>query len=173
VKNKFRIRTLPLNGDALWAVRTLVEMAEKKGSFAQNHYLVPGRPNKLPPGSDRYKSHFDPLRPAGSYRKAWESLRAEAGKEYPRLLAVRRYDLRHNACTKLLEDPRVAERTIEEMMGHRLNSRTKDRYSHIRLQKKIAAVEILESGHTSSEKKRPQATQKLASSTARYFFPIS
>jgi integrase len=173
VKNKFRIRTLPLNGDALWAVKTLLEMAEKKGAFANNHYLIPARPKRVPAGADRHKSHFDPMRPAGSYRRAWENLRKEAGKEFPRLLTIRRYDLRHNACTKLLEDPRVAERTIEEMMGHRLNSRTKERYSHIRLQKKIAAVEILESNHTSPEKKKPQTTQKLASSTARYFFPIS
>jgi integrase len=175
VKNKFRIRTLPLNSDARWAVAELLELAAKKGSYLPGHYLIPGRPKRLDAQhqGERYRTHYDPSRPAGSYRRAWESLRKEAGKKFPRLLTFRRYDLRHNPATKLLEDPRVSDRTIEEMMGHRLNSRTKERYSHIRMQKKLAAVEILESGHTSPEKKRPQATQKLASSTARYFFPIS
>jgi integrase len=176
VKNKFRIRTLPLNEDARWAVSELLEMSAKKGSYLPNHYLIPGRPKRLPTGvrSDPYKAHYDPTRPAGSFRKAWESLRKEAGKKYPRLLTLRRYDLRHNPCTKLLEDPRVSERTIEEMMGHKLNSRTKERYSHIRMSKKLVAVEILCSGHAPvtevTPKKPVQVAKNIQSSTLAFLF---
>jgi integrase len=84
----------------------------------------------------------------GSWKKAWYALRKEAGKRFPRLLTIRRYDLRHNAATKLLENPDISERTIEEMMGHKLNSRIKERYSHIRMEARKQASEALQGGFT-------------------------
>jgi hypothetical protein len=40
-----------------------------------------------------------------SWKKAWYALRAEAGKKFPRLAKLRRYDLRHHSLTRLMEDP--------------------------------------------------------------------
>lgn len=166
VKNKFRVRTLPLNDEAAWALSTLLEVAHKHGSHLDDHHLLSYRPRVA-------GAKYDPLKPMGSWKTAWFSLRKEAGKRYPALLTLRRNDMRHHACTKLLEDSRVSERTIEEMMGHRLNSRTKERYSHIRMQKKIDAVEILSRTAPAAEpaeKKKPQAIDSASSSTLKYLF---
>jgi integrase len=116
-KNPFRERTLPLNGDALASVQWLLDRARRAGANSPDHFLVPAR-------GERRGDLWDPTRPMGSYRKAWESLRAEAGKKFPRLLTVRPYDLRHTACTRLMENGAVSEATIEKIMGHRLGSRT-------------------------------------------------
>jgi hypothetical protein len=56
---------------------------------------------------------------------------------------MRFYDLRHNCITKMLSDPNISERTVEEMAGHRLGSKVKEKYSHIRLEKRRRAVEAL------------------------------
>jgi hypothetical protein len=69
-----------------------------------------------------------------SWKTAWRSLRIRAG-----LPALRMYDLRHHAVTRLLEDPEVSEQTIQEIAGH-VSKRIKDRYSHIRMARKREAL---------------------------------
>lgn len=83
-------------------------------------------------------------RPLGSWKTAWYSLRKEAGKRYPKLANVRMYDLRHHALTTLLENPNISERTIMDIAGH-VSRKMLERYSHIRLQRKRAALDALES----------------------------
>jgi integrase len=167
LKTKFRLRTLPLNDDAVWAMQQLLDLGNERGSYLPEHYILSYRPHVA-------GAKYDPTKPMGSWKVAWKSLRKEAGKKFPRLATLRRYDLRHHAATKLLEDPRVSERTIEQMMGHRLNSRTKERYSHIRTEKKIAAVEILCSGHAPgtevTPKKPVQVAKNIESSTISFLF---
>jgi len=146
-KNDYRVRTIPLNADAKWAVAKLMELALEKGSHKPDHYLIPGRARKLTndqkgPGW-KNKSHADPTRPMESWRKAWYSLRAEAGKRYPKLASLRMYDLRHHALTTLLEDPTVSEQTIKDIAGH-VSKKILERYSHIRIARKRAALEALE-----------------------------
>lgn len=137
-KNDFRVRPIPLNSDARKAIAWLLSNAASKGSYLPEHYLLPHRADVA--GGDP-----DPTRPMGSYKKAWGKLRAEAGKKYPRLLTLRRYDLRHTACTAMLENPAIPEATIEAIMGHRLGSRTKLRYRHLRDQTLRAATDAIAS----------------------------
>jgi integrase len=181
-KNEFRVRTLPLNGDALFAVgwlydryRGLVEKFDMAES--PDHYLLPHR-------AEKRGGLIDPARPMGSWKKAFYALRAEAGKKYPRLATVRRYDFRHTACTLMLEDPNVSYATIEKLMGHRIGSRTKQRYDHIRDSTLRLAVEILNGGHSVTSnrdaqtspvqvpRKPVQKSSKPASSTASMWVRI-
>lgn len=145
-KNSFRLRSLPVEGDAAWAARRLLERYQQamvKAGIAPNpeHFLLYHRAHRAgaPP---------DPMRPMGSWKRAHYSLRAQAGKKFPRLLHLRRYDLRHTAGTKMLEDPEISYSTIERMMGHRLGSRTKQRYDHVRDATMRSAAASLDGGHT-------------------------
>lgn len=129
-KNKYRVRELPLNDDAFWAVRQLLARAWGKGSIYPHHYLLPHRP-------ETRGGEYDPLRPMHGWRKAWEALRVAAA--LPRL---RMYDLRHHAITKLLENPNISEKTVEDLAGH-VSERMKDTYSHIRTEAKRSAVDMI------------------------------
>lgn len=132
-KNDHRIRDLPLNDAALWAIRQLLARAKELGAVDPLHYLLPHNAHagyldgKTP----------DPTRPALSWRKAWENLR-EAAK----LPGFRLYDLRHHAITRLLEDENVSERTVIEIAGH-ISKQMLNRYSHIRMRTKKEAVDAL------------------------------
>jgi integrase len=134
-KNKSRVRNLPLNDHALWAVGILVARAKEKGATLPEHYLLPHR-------ADSRDGSADPTKPMGSWKKAWGSLRAEAGRFYPRLAKLRMYDLRHQVITKLLENPSVPEGTVKALAGH-VSERILNRYSHIRTQSKRDAVDAL------------------------------
>lgn len=136
-KNDNRIRTIPLNTDALWAMEQLLEMAEAKGSVLPEHYLLPHRAHQK-------GMQPDPTRPMGSWKKGWYAIRAEAAKKYPKLLTVRMYDIRHHAITTLLENPNISEQTAKDIAGHGVSSKLLERYSHIRLAKKRAALEAVE-----------------------------
>lgn len=135
-KNDYRVRSVPLNADALWAIQELLELSADKGAYLPDHYLFPGRaPSKGQP------SLVD--KPATSWKTAWYALRKEAAKKYPKLATVRMYDLRHHAITSLLENPAVSEQTIKDVSGH-VSKKILERYSHIRMGRKIAALEALE-----------------------------
>jgi integrase len=145
VKNRFRRRVLALEGDALWAMRTLMqrylEMCERQGIVSQpDHYVLYHR-------AEQEGAAPDPTRPMYGWRRAWENLRAELAKKYPHLVDLRYYDLRHTAATKMLEDPAISERTAEDMLGHKIDSKMKERYSHIRMKPKRAAAVALDGGY--------------------------
>jgi integrase len=161
VKNDFRIRTLPLNDGAYKVAEMLLEryrelMATHGIAESGDHYLLPHR-------ADRRGDRPDPQRPMGSWKKAFYSLRAEAGKKFPRIATLRRYDFRHTACTLMLEDATVPYAAIEALMGHRLGSKTKARYNHIRDGSLRAAVEVL---NTSSPAVQTSATDARAQAGA-------
>jgi integrase len=139
-KNEFRERPLPLNLDAEKAVCWLLDRARDLGACAPEHYLLPHR-------ADRKGDVADPTRPMGSWKRAHEAICQEAGKKYPRLLGLRPYDFRHTAATDLMEDPTVSWATIEHLLGHRINSKTKRKYDHIRNQKLRDAATALHRGH--------------------------
>jgi integrase len=130
-KNKYRVRAIPLNDDALWAVTQLLDRGAGKGATEPDHYLLPSRDG-------------DPLKPMDSWKKAWYALRAAAGQKFPRLSRLRRYDLRHHSLTRLMEDPSVSEQVIEDIAGH-VSHKMKLRYSHIRMQAKREALSSLSS----------------------------
>src|SRR5215212_8123529 len=81
-------------------------------------------------------SEFDPTRPIRTWRKAWNSLTKKAG-----LSGLRFHDLRHHAITELAESG-ASEQTIMAIAGH-VSRRMLERYSHIRLEAKRNALEVL------------------------------
>jgi integrase len=135
-KNDYRVRSVPLNADALWAMEELIKLATGKGAFLPDHYLFPGRAPRKGEASMVAK-------PVTSWKTAWYSLRKEAAKKYPKLATVRMYDLRHHAITSLLEDSNISEQTIKDIAGH-VSKKILERYSHIRMAKKTAALAALE-----------------------------
>lgn len=147
-KNKYRVRTIPMNPDTQWAIEKLIGMALEKGSYLPEHYLIPARPGRLERDAKEKnstnKSHAIPTKPLGSWKTAWHSLRREAAKKYPKLGTIRMHDLRHHAITTLLENPNISERTIQDICGH-VSKKMLERYSHIRIHRKRAALDALES----------------------------
>lgn len=126
-KNEHRIRVIPLNATAWRAVEHLWERAERLGSTAPHHYVIPFRLKK---GS------YDPERPAKGWRYALREMLVRAD------IRVSAYSFRHHAITKLLENPDVSEETAEAIAGH-ISHRMKKRYSHTRMEVRRAAVEAL------------------------------
>jgi len=92
---------------------------------------------------------FDPTRPLGSWRTAWRKLRKAAAKgdkekgipEMPQLANLRFHDLRHTAITTLAESE-ASEQTLKALAGH-VSRKMLERYSHIRLEAKRAAIQAL------------------------------
>jgi integrase len=146
-KNEYRVRSVPLNADAFWAIQELLLLAAEKGAYLPDHYLFPARPKRLVRDPNEKnstnKSHPDPTTPVGGWKTAWYALRKEAAKKYPKLATVRMYDLRHHAITSLLENPTISEQTIKDVAGH-VSKKILERYSHIRMERKEAALEALD-----------------------------
>lgn len=134
-KNEGRRRPIPLNDNARWALGVLLNQAQRKGAHRPEHYLLPHRAHVSGAG-------WNPLRPMGGWRTAWEALREEAGRFHPRLATLRQYDLRHRAITRLLENPNISERTVIEIAGH-VSNRLLSRYAHIHMETKRKAVEAM------------------------------
>jgi len=130
-KNRFRIRILPLNQTAMWAVEQLLLRARILGATQPDHYLMPSRVSgKL----------YDPTQPLSrwGWRTAWRRLAKEAGLE-----GLRPHDLRHHAITKLAESADASEQTIMSIAGH-VSREMLTHYSHIRTEAKRKAVAALD-----------------------------
>lgn len=77
----------------------------------------------------------DPTKPSVEIKTCWTSIRKAAGVQ------CRWHDLRHSFCSKLAEAG-VPESTMLALMGH-MSRAMLERYSHIRLEAKRAAVEAI------------------------------
>jgi integrase len=121
-KNVHRTRVIPLNDEALSAVKMALARAHELGSYAPDHYLFPFRI-----GGNRHKSSYDPARHQTTFKTAWNKLKAAAGIKHFRM-----YDLRHTAVTRMLENPECSEETVEAIAGH-ISREMKKRYSHVRI----------------------------------------
>lgn len=126
-KNKFRVREIPLNDSALWAVKTLLERAKRLGASQPNHCILPHCKSEL-------------TVPMYGFRRAWVNMRKAAG-----MPTLRFYDLRHTAITKLLENPDISEQTVKDIAGH-VSKNILQRYSHIRRQVRSEALSLIDSG---------------------------
>src|SRR5205085_3425910 len=84
-KNRYRVRTIPLHEQAIWAATGLLDRARSLGVTRPSHFVLPFR---VAP------QEWDPTRPMSSsgMRKPWEAVRAAAGLPWLRI-----YDLRHTA----------------------------------------------------------------------------
>lgn len=121
-----RGRQVPMNGDLYWVLGAHAEwFTGRFGAAKPEHFVFPwGSP--LP---------SDPARPSVELKKAWDSIRTDAG------VKCRWHDLRHTVCTKMAEGG-VPESTMLAIMGH-MSRAMLERYSHIRMAAKREAVESL------------------------------
>lgn len=141
VKNTYRVRKLPLNDDAFWALSKLWARVINLGASLPHHYLIP----------KRVKGGFDLNSHAGDWRGAWESGCAAAGFK-----GLRYYDLRHTAITDLLENPHIPERAVIDLAGH-VSNHMLDTYSHTRQHSLHDAVARIDTGLT--KKARPHVVE--------------
>jgi len=119
-------RVIPLNEDALSAMRELYRRASAIGGTRPDHYVFPACENE----------RFDPTTPQKSWRSAWRSLRKAAG-----IAALRFHDLRHHAITELAES-QASDATIMAIAGH-VSRQMLEHYSHVRLDLKRKALDGL------------------------------
>lgn len=130
VKNRFRVRRVPLNDLAYEAVRQLVKLAARKGSELPQHYLIPFRVKM---------GVYDPWRPASPYfiRTAFRRIARLCGLEW-----ATPKTFRHQAITKLLESG-APDETVRAIAGQ-VSEKAMRYYSHIRIEAKEEAVRRLE-----------------------------
>lgn len=130
VKNRNRVRSVPLNGTAFAAVQELLVLARERGSCEPQHYLIPFRLKK---------GLYDPTRPASScfIRKTFRSIAKASDLPW-----VTPSTFRHQAITKLLESG-APDETVRAIAGHGTEKAMKY-YSHIRIEAKKQAVDRLE-----------------------------
>lgn len=127
-KNKYRIRTIPLDSDsqALWALERLRERARTLGSVEPHHCLFPFRFDN---------GTYDPARPMSVHglNRRWRQVRAKTG-----LKDFNPKDTRHTAITRWAESG-MPIHTIMSMAGH-IDERMQGHYIHISEQAKRKAV---------------------------------
>jgi len=130
-KNDFRIRTIPLNWLSLRSMRWLLHRWEDLGGSEPTHYILPHyahRVDKRAPSKPEFNRPME-----GIYGAARKILK-EAG-----LQGFVIYDMRSHFGTKLLSDPNVSDQMFQEIFGHS-DTRTRDRYSKQRIEKKAVAI---------------------------------
>jgi integrase len=79
----------------------------------------------------------DPSKPLGAWKRAWRSAKKQAGVE------CRIHDLRHHFISALAQT-QTPDATIQAISGH-LSRKMLEHYSHVRLEAKRRAVELLDS----------------------------
>jgi integrase len=126
VKNKNRIREIPLNSDALTAAKALVERARGLGAVQPEYFLIPFR---------ICRGSFDPARHGFWPKTAWNEMCAAAG------IKLRPYDLRHHALTKLAETN--PENLVLKIAGHVSPQMLRKVYAHVRLPALRTAVDAI------------------------------
>jgi integrase len=130
-------RVIPMTAEAFDSLKRLHKRAETFGPVEPHHYVFAGlKVNGRIDRDHMHISEFDPTRPIRTWRKAWRSLTKQAG-----LPGLRFHDLRHHAITELAESG-TSEQTIMAIAGH-VSRRMLERYSHIRMEAKRAALEAL------------------------------
>lgn len=118
-KNKYRIRTIPLDPEsqAIWAMERLMERARTMGADQQHHCLFPARITN---------GIYDPCRPMSVHglNRRWKEVRTAAGIPWftPK-------DTRHTAITRWAESG-MPIHVIMSMAGH-INERMQRHYIHI------------------------------------------
>ena len=125
-----RGRVVPLNERALGVVR---EWATQFPERKPTHAVFPSE--RVGAGGDAWApmvTHTKVTTPVGSLKTAWETAKAHAGKQDPSLKKVRWHDLRHSACTRLLEAG-VSLPVVAQIMGWASSTtvRMAQRYGHI------------------------------------------
>jgi integrase len=142
-KTKAGEKTIPLTPRACAAFARLRERAESFGPVEPSHYVFASHGSRQVFDGNTITGAaligFDPTKPVKCWRTAWRKLTKQAG-----LPGFRFHDLRHTAITILAESG-VSDSTIKAIAGH-VSNRMLERYSHIRMEAKRKAVEVLQNG---------------------------
>lgn len=133
-------RIVPLTTVACSALAKLRARAESFGPVEPAHYVFAAFTPKFTFNGKTVVDYnfkvFDPTRHLNSWRSAWRTLTKKAG-----LPGFRFHDLRHCAITTLAESG-ASDSTIMAIAGH-VSRRMLERYSHVRMEAKRAALETL------------------------------
>jgi integrase len=133
-------RIVPLTTVACSALARLRTRAESFGPVDPAHYVFAAFIPKFTFNGKKVVDYnvtgFDPTKHVNSWRSAWRTLTKKAG-----LPGFRFHDLRHCAITSLAESG-ASDSTIMAIAGH-VSRRMLERYSHVRMEAKRAAVESL------------------------------
>jgi len=137
-------RVIPLNSRALAALNALAVQFPDR---CDKHYVFPSE--KYGGFGDEFKAGFydtDPTRPVGDWKEAWEAAKRRAK------VTCRFHDLRHTACTRMLEGG-VPYPVVASIMGWSAATaiRMSKRYGHIGQNAHLLAVACLEGPVTSRE----------------------
>jgi integrase len=125
-------RIIPLNPVAYAAV---VRWASRFPEAKPGDYVFPTCENARFDSLKPDTSKVDPSRPIKSWRTAWRRALKDAG------FSIRFHDLRHTCITKLSEG-QASEQTLMSIAGH-LSRKMLERYSHIRMAAKRAALDAI------------------------------
>jgi len=133
-------RVVPLTDVAVSALGRLRRRAEGFGAVEPSHYVFAAFVPKFKFSGKRVVDYnvtaFDPMSHLNSWRSAWRTLTKKAG-----LPGFRFHDLRHCAITQLAENG-ASDSTIMAIAGH-VSRRMLERYSHVRMEAKRNAMEVL------------------------------
>lgn len=149
-KNPYRIRTIPLDRDAIRAANYLLDRAITLGSHNSEHYIFPFRvtPN-----------FYDPTRSMGEtgLSRQWREVRSAADLPW-----LRTYDLRHTAITRFAEAGTPIQ-VLMDMAGH-VSQLMQEHYTHISEQSKRQAVAMM--SLNAAEADKPQSKKKPLNAAA-------
>jgi integrase len=133
-------RVVPLTDVSVSALARLRRRAGGFGAVEPSHYVFAAFVPKFKFSGKRVTDYnvtgFDPKRHLNSWRSAWRTLTKKAG-----LPGFRFHDLRHCAITQLAENG-ASDSTIMAIAGH-VSRRMPERYSHVRMEAKRKAMEVL------------------------------
>jgi integrase len=119
-KNEYRVRSIPLVDDALWAASSLVMRARTLGCTEPHHYLMPYRHGNRPYDPTRHMSD-------NGIQKRWNALREAAGMPW-----LTGHVLRYQCITKLAEGG-VDKITAKKIAGH-ITDKMWEKYSQVRIE---------------------------------------
>lgn len=138
-KNDYRIRTITLNFLALRSMRWIVKRWEKLGGTEPEQYVLPHHARRTPEERKQkgHKRQSPPIftEPMGHIYRAARGILKDAGLGH-----LDPYDMRSHCITKILSDPDASDQMVREIIGHS-NTRTRDRYSKQRLEKKAVIMD--------------------------------
>ncbi len=158
-KNRYRVRSIPIAGEAFDAACQLLKRAQKLGASQPWHYLFPRR----------VAQHYDPTRHIGDLAPWWRQIRAASG-----LHGFKPSHLRHTAITRMAEAGTPIP-VIMSMAGH-VTRKMCEHYTWISEQAKRQAIKAVAEGTTYQKpavKRNPQPVNTVLSTTAFLINSIS
>jgi integrase len=147
-----------LNARASKALQTWAAGFPKRKA---HHYVFPTEGIGLATNDELVVAHHtEPTEPIGSVQHAWQRAKKAAG------VAIRFHDLRHSACTHLLEAG-VPLMVVGQLLGWAGGTvaAMAARYGHVGPKALQDAVKALEPKRTRQQKPKPQSTVAPASAT--------